>query len=73
MIIIWIAAALAIGVLIATWVGAIIDMNKRADMSAMQIVIWIVVIVLFPILGVIAYMVLRPSAEKIRYKGDPPL
>jgi hypothetical protein len=70
MIIIWIAVALCVVVWIASWVGAIIDMNRRADISTLQIVLWIAAIVLFPILGLIAYLMFRPSADKIRYKGE---
>jgi len=32
-----------------------------------------VLIILFPFGGTIIYMVTRPSADKITYKGDPPI
>lgn len=65
-----IVAILCVGVWIATWVGAIWDMNRRADMSWMRMVIWIAVIVIFPLVGLLAYMIFRPSPDKIRYKGE---
>ena len=70
MFILWIAVGICIVVWIATWIGAIMDMRRRADLTTMQIVMWIVVIVLFPLLGLFAYMLFRPSADKIRYKGE---
>jgi hypothetical protein len=70
MIIIWIAAALCFVVLIATWVAAIVDMFKRKDMKPWQIAAWIVFIVLFPIIGVIAYVLFRPPAGEITYKDE---
>ena len=73
MIILWIAAALCVVALIATWIAAFVDMSKRKDMSFIQIVLWVAAIVLFPLLGVLAYMLFRPSADKIQYNGDPPL
>lgn len=70
MIVIWIVAAVCIAVWVATWVGALMDMSRRADMSTAQIVLWVAIIVIFPILGLLAYLIFRPSADKIRYKGE---
>ena len=61
---------ICIVVLIATWIGAIWDMNRRADMTGWQIAMWIVIIVLFPLIGLGAYAIFRPSASEIRYKNE---
>ena len=68
-----IVIALCVIAWIATWIGAIFDMYRRADMTGIQMAIWVVIIVIFPALGLIAYILFRPSADKIRYKNDPPL
>lgn len=65
-----IVAILCVAVWIATWVGAIWDMSRRADMSMIQIVMWVAIIVIFPLVGLLAYMLFRPSPDKIRYKGE---
>ena len=67
-----ISSWLVIGI-IAIWVLTFADIWRRADMSPVSIGIWTVLIIVFPIMGTIIYVFTRPSADKIRYKGDPPI
>jgi uncharacterized membrane protein len=55
---------------VATWIGAIIDMSRRKDLKLWQIVAWVAAIVVFPIIGLIAYILFRPAAGSIEYKGE---
>ena len=57
----------------AVWALTFYDIWRRADMSPVSIGIWTVLIILFPFGGTIIYMITRPSADKITYKGDPPI
>lgn len=44
------------------WVYAIIDLFRRDDLSNVATALWLVVIVLFPVLGTLAYLIFRPPA-----------
>ena len=70
MIIIWIAVAICVVALVATWIAAIVDMFKRKDLRGWQIAVWITFIVLFPIIGVICYVLFRPPVGEITYKDE---
>jgi hypothetical protein len=70
MFIFWIAIAICVVVWVASWVGAIIDMNRRADVTRGQMALWIIALILFPLIGLFAYILFRPSSDKIRYKGE---
>jgi hypothetical protein len=59
--------------IIAVWVLTLFDVWRRADMSPVAAVIWTVFIVILPVLTTIIYVVTRPSGDKIRYRGDPPI
>jgi hypothetical protein len=55
----WIWPILAILVIIL-WTAALIDIvRRRHQMSGVKIAIWVLVLILFPILGVIAYFVVH--------------
>ncbi len=56
--------------LIAIWAGVVYDLVRRADMALWTKVVWAVVVVLIPLLGGLVYYFSRPSAEKIRYRGE---
>jgi hypothetical protein len=55
---------------VATWVYAVYDMFKRKDMKGWHIAAWLAAIILFPILGLIAYILFRPPAGQVEYKGE---
>lgn len=67
-----IGAWLWIGI-IAVWVLTFADIWRRADMSPVSIGIWTLLVLVFPFGGTFIYILTRPSADKIRYKGDPPI
>lgn len=56
--------------LIAIWAGVVYDLVRRADMAPWTKVVWAVVVVLIPLLGVLVYYLARPSAADIRYRGE---
>jgi hypothetical protein len=66
----WLGVAFMVVGLIVIWVLAIIDMFKRKDLKPWQIGLWIAAVVLFPILGVLAYMLFRPPADSVQYRGE---
>lgn len=57
--------------LIVVWCAVIYDLVRRADVPQWLKVVRAVVVVL-PVFGTLAYYLTRPSAEKIRYRGDQP-
>jgi hypothetical protein len=59
--------------LVVLWVATLVDLFRRANMSPVSRVIWIVLIILFPVIGVFIYFLARPASETIRYRGDPAL
>lgn len=55
----WIWPLLAILVIIL-WVAALIDIvRRRHQMSGAKIAIWVLVLIVFPVVGVIAYFVVH--------------
>lgn len=56
--------------LLVLWVGAIIDIVKRVDLSRGAAAAWIVVILVLPLIGFIAYMAARPPI--VTHRGPKP-
>jgi len=56
--------------LLLFWVFALVDLFRRADLGPVAVVVWLVVIVVLPILGPVAYLLMRPPADRIRYRGE---
>lgn len=56
--------------LLALWVGAVIDIVKRVDLSKGAAAAWIVAILVFPLVGFIAYLAARPSI--VTHRGRLP-
>lgn len=56
--------------LVLLWVFALADLFRRKGMSNIARVIWMLGIVFFPILGPITYMLFRPPAQDIEYRGE---
>lgn len=48
-------------VALAIDVAAIVDVVRRADLSVVAQGLWIVFLIVFPVLGVIVYLIARPS------------
>lgn len=55
---------------VVLWGAVIYDLLHRADVSVLQVTVWIGIVVLFPVMGALAYYVTRPAASKIRYRGE---
>jgi hypothetical protein len=73
----FLAFAIAIPVLIL-WIGCIIDTISRPDLRGWAKALWIFGILLFPLIGSIVYLVVRPrvivapeSALDETWAGDP--
>jgi hypothetical protein len=56
--------------LILFWTFALVDLFRRADMTGVAIVVWLIIIIILPIVGPVTYLLLRPSSANIRYKGE---
>jgi hypothetical protein len=67
----WIWPILAI-LVIAIWVFAVIDIiRRRHTMSAGKIAAWIIVILVFPVLGAIAYFIVHGAGGPSGAPRDP--
>jgi ABC-type uncharacterized transport system permease subunit len=56
--------------LIVLWVATLADVFRRSDLSVLAVAIWTVAIIIFPFIGTLVYIVARPPAERLRYRGD---
>jgi hypothetical protein len=70
MLIFSIVGIICIVVWVATWIYAIVDMFKRKDMKGWHIAAWMAAIIIFPLVGLIAYILFRPPAGQIEYKDE---
>ena len=61
---------LCIIVWVATWVYAVIDMFRRKDMKGWHIAAWLAAVIIFPLFGLVAYILARPPAGQVEYKGE---
>jgi predicted membrane channel-forming protein YqfA (hemolysin III family) len=43
------------------WVAAVFDLFKRHDLSGVAKALWLLAIVLFPVVGVVVYLIARPK------------
>lgn len=48
-------------ILLLIWIWAIADIARRADLSMLMKVIWVVIVIAFPFVGVILYVVFGRS------------
>jgi len=53
--------------IIMLWVFALADLFRRNDMKPISKVIWLLVIIFFPIFGALIYLLVRPPAADIQY------
>ena len=62
--------AIIIGlILLAIWIWAIVDILKR-PMSGLMKIIWIVVVIAFPFVGVLIYLFLGRSTSSSSHTGN---
>lgn len=47
--------------LIALWVGAIVEVVRRQDLSGARTAVWILALLLVPLIALVAYVVVRPA------------
>ena len=55
---------------IVLWAAALIDLVRRDDVPLWQIPLWVAAIVLLPVIGALVYLLARPSADQITYRGE---
>jgi hypothetical protein len=56
--------------LVALWVATIVDVWRRADLSPLTAVIWTIVVLVLPLLGVLIYFFTRSSGADVQYRGE---
>lgn len=59
-----------VGGFIVIVAGSLFDIWRRADLAEGSRVIWSAAIIIFPIVGLLAYVIARPPAGSILYKGE---
>ena len=59
--------------LLVLWGAVLVDIFRRTDLSGIKIATWVVLLLILPFIGAIAYFVTRPEAPVLRggYKPDP--
>jgi hypothetical protein len=50
--------------LILLWIFALADLFMRSELAAWAKVLWLLVIIVFPLLGPIIYLLVRPDREE---------
>jgi hypothetical protein len=58
---VFILVAVAIPLMVL-WVAIIIDLFRRSDLSGLKIATWVVLLLIFPFIAAITYLVVRPRA-----------
>lgn len=56
--------------LIILWGAALFDLMGRRDLVGWKKAIWAMVIIFFPWIGVLAYLILRPREMAMAYAGN---
>ncbi len=65
----WVFGLGLLGLLVAVlWVAALVDLVRRDDLDRRQRLGWILIVVLLPLVGSIAYFVRRPILPEEREK-----
>ena len=49
------------------WIFVVVDIVRRPQFTTVKKVAWALVVLIFPVLGVIAYLIVRPSGMEDRY------
>jgi hypothetical protein len=54
--------------LVLFWIFALADLFRRKDVTVVGRVVWLIVIIIFPLLGPVVYLLVRPPAEMVEYR-----
>jgi hypothetical protein len=54
--------------LVLFWIFALADLFRRKDVTVVGRVVWLIVIIMFPLLGPVIYLLVRPPAEMVEYR-----
>ena len=49
------------------WIFVVVDIVRRPQFTTLKKVAWALVVLIFPVLGVIAYLIVRPPSPEDRY------
>ena len=49
------------------WVFVVVDIIRRPQFTSVKKIAWALIVLIFPILGVIAYLIVRPPDSADRY------
>jgi hypothetical protein len=52
------------------WIACIMDVVGRIDLSGVSKMLWVIGIIIFPVVGSLAYVVLRPSPMELEVRRD---
>ena len=49
------------------WVFVVVDIIRRQQFSTVKKIAWALIVLIFPVIGVIAYLIVRPPDSSDRY------
>jgi hypothetical protein len=55
-------------VILTLWIVGLLDVSRRSDLDRRGRAAWILLIILFPIVGTVAYFAMRPTLPEERDK-----
>jgi len=67
----WTLLVVVVVPLIALWIRSIVEVARRQDYIATQKLTWVLILVLFPVVGLAAYVVVR-TPPPVRLSGGRP-
>jgi hypothetical protein len=55
--------------LVSLWVFGLVDLFTRKDLRGVQIVLWLLLIVFLPVIGIFIYFLVRPEPEELERRA----
>jgi hypothetical protein len=55
--------------LVSLWVFGLVDLFTRKDLRGVQIVLWLLLIVFLPVIGILIYFLARPDPEELERRS----
>ena len=52
---------------VVVWVFVVVDIIRRPQFTTVKKIAWALIVLIFPIVGVIAYLIVRPPDSSDRY------
>jgi hypothetical protein len=59
---------IAVAIFVVLWVRAVVDVFRRGDLSTAAKAAWAIIMLVLPFIGLLVYMMLRPSDAQIARK-----